>query len=77
MGNTMCIWKQVCSGIGTGARLLYMSNTVSFSMVLWVSQYQSNGHMFHHMTLLINVNNNNNGYTSPLLQTQGGIILLF
>jgi hypothetical protein len=36
MGNTMCIWKQVCSGTGTGSRLLYLGNTVPFSTVLQV-----------------------------------------
>jgi hypothetical protein len=36
MGNTVCIWKWVCSGTGIVTGLAYPGNTIPFSMVLQV-----------------------------------------
>ena len=40
MGNTMIMWSQVCSGMGTGWTLPYLGNTIPVPVVLWVYRYQ-------------------------------------
>jgi len=53
MGNTVIMWSQVCLGMGTGSGMLYLGETIPFSMGLWVSGYQNSSQVSHHMTLFI------------------------
>jgi hypothetical protein len=52
-GNTVSFQSWVCSGMGMGARLPYLSNTIPFSTVLWVCQYWDFSQVSDHLTLLI------------------------
>jgi hypothetical protein len=52
MGNTMTMWSQVRTGMGTGSRLPYPRNTVPFSTVLWVCADWDFGQVSDHLTLL-------------------------
>jgi hypothetical protein len=47
-GNTVSFRSRVCSGTGTGAGLLYPSNTVPFSTVLWVCRCRGFGQVSDH-----------------------------